>query len=107
MEKIGKLYTKFGDNQMEVAEAEAKRKAFNEKVFNLLKNIEEKDPTASLNSDRIGDSLQAIAFTKNGRIIVHNNFNSIIIEQEGKEDLKFSSLDEDDALNAIQNIVNG
>lgn len=116
MEKIGKISVNFGGKlagvevqfpevPMEVVEAEEKMHAFNQKANSILEKIKEKDPTARFNWDRIGDSEQAISFTKNGRIIVYNSFNSIIIEQDGKEDLKFSSLDEEKALAEIQKIV--
>lgn len=104
--KIGKIEVATPEYAEDVLEAEKKRHAFNQKVSSVLETIKDKDSTAHFNWDKIGDSEQAIAFTDKGRIIVHNNFESIIIEQDGKEDMKFSSSEEEKALAEIENIVN-
>ena len=105
MENIEKVNTNFGGQSMEINEAEARVKAFNEKAFTLLKTIKEKDPTAHFNQDRVSGTEQAIVFAKNGRIIIDNNLNFIVIRQDGKEKIQFSSSEEGQALAKIQEII--
>lgn len=108
MENIGKVYGFGGESPEqpeELVKLEEKRHIFNEKAMSVLEKIKEKDSTVHFNWDTIGNSEQAIAFTKNGRIIVHNSFYDIVIEQDGKENIKFPFSDEEKALTELQNIV--
>ena len=81
------------------------QKHIHEEFFTILEKLKQKDPGISLNFDRVGNKLQMSALTKNGEIIITNSFDSIFIEQDGKETIKFDISKKEEAAKRLEEII--